>query len=224
MTETRSKLKHGMKLFAPAKKGSKFFHLDSALLSRRVYPQLAAAFKNAADMIIDLHLSVEGGSHHDTLQFPVLYLYRHCLELQLKDMVLLGIRVHFFSEADIEKILDKEVGGKTRKGIISKHELCPLWTKAERLILHSYPKDDQAQVAKSMIHEIHRIDPDGETLRYDRKKGTLEWRGYENLPSTIDIATLRTNMDLLYCYLDNSYAGIADEWAESQHATEYTTE
>ena len=210
MSDTKPKLRKGMKLFAAAKKGSKHFHLRHALLSRPIYPKHAAAFKIAADMILDLHLSAEGGPHHDNLLFPVLYNYRHCLELQLKDFVLLGVRVNFFSEAELEKVF--ETGGETRKGIINEHRLPPLWRETKRLILHSYPKDAaQAQVAEAMINEFHGIDPDGQTLRYDRKTGTQELRGYEKLPPTLDVATLRSNMDLLYSYLDGSYAGILDE-------------
>jgi hypothetical protein len=174
VADSKSKLKKGMKLFAAAKEG-KFFHLQSALLSSPIYPQHAEAFKTAADMIIDWHLAAKRGPHHDTLIFPVLYLYRHCLELKLKDLVLLGIRTDFFDEAETAKILDE------KNGVYGKHELCPLWTKAKRLILHSYPKDDEAQVAESMINDFHQIDMDGQTLRYDRKKGTLALRRYENL-------------------------------------------
>jgi hypothetical protein len=159
------KLKKGMKALACTKQG-KFFHLQWARMSARIYPNHSEAFKVAADMILDSHQSTIGGPHHDTLLFPVLYLYRHCLELKLKELVLLGVRIEFFELAKVAENLEK-------------HRLCPLWTKAKRLILHSYPKDEEAQAAEGIINEFHRIDPDGQTLRYDRKKGTLELRPYK---------------------------------------------
>ena len=102
--------------------------------------------------------------------------------------------------------------------ILEKHELCPLWTKAKRLILDNYPKDDEAQAAEAIINEFHRVDPDGQTLRYNRKKGTLELRRYKELPSHIGVADLRTRMDSVYDYLDNCYAGILDWWDAGQQA------
>lgn len=213
MSNLIPKLKKGMKAFVHTKQG-KFFHLQSALLSSPIYPQHAEAFKTGADMILDSHQSAKRGPHHDTLVFPVLYLYRHCLELKLKDLVLLGVRTHFFDLAEVEKILDE------KNGIIGKHELCPLWTKAKRLILNSYPNDDEAQIAESIINNFDLIDKDGQTLRYDRKKRTLELQRYENLPRYIDIANLRKTMASVYHYLERSYDGILDWWDESQQCNE----
>jgi hypothetical protein len=75
MTATTTKLKKGMKAFTYTNKG-KSFHLQSTKLSP-MYPQHAKAFKIAADMILDSHEAAVKGSHHDTLLYPVLYLYRH---------------------------------------------------------------------------------------------------------------------------------------------------
>jgi hypothetical protein len=204
MSDSIPKLKKGMKAFACTKQG-KFFHLQSALLSSPIYPQHADAFKIAADMILDSHQSAEQGPHHDALLFPVLYLYRHCLELKLKDLVLLGVRTHFFDSAEVVEILGE-------------HELCPLWTRAKRLMLDSYPNDNEAQVAESIINDFHQIDKDGQTLRYDRRRGTLQLRRYEKLPRYIGVANLRTTMDSVYHYLDKSYGGILDWWDASQQA------
>jgi hypothetical protein len=204
MTDSIPKLKKGMKALACTEQG-KFFHLQSALLVTPIYPQHAEAFKIAADMILDSHQSAKLRPHRDALLFPVLYLYRHCLELKLKDLVLLGARIRFFELAKVA-------------GILEKHGLCPIWTKAKELILDSYPKDNEAQAAEAIINEFHRVDPDGQTLRYDRKKGTLELRRYKELPSHIGVADLRTRMDSVYHYLDKCYAGILDWWDAGQQS------
>ena len=204
MSDSIPRLKKGMKALACTKRG-KFFHMRAALMSTPIYPQHAEAFKVAADMILDSHQSAKRGPHHDTLLFPVLYLYRHCLELKLKDLVLLGVRIHLFELAEVARILEK-------------HELCPLWTKAKRLIRENYPEDDEAQAAEAIVNEFHRVDPDGQTLRYDRKRGTLEPRRYKELPSHIGVVDLRTRMDSVYHYLDRCYAGILDWWDAEQQA------
>jgi hypothetical protein len=221
------KLKSGMKLFVPGTNAGKFFHFHSAVISSPIYPPLPEAFKRAADMILDAHLAAKG-SHNDILLFPVLYLYRHCVELKLKDLLLLGICSGFFNKATADKILDKD------KGIIGKHALCALWNKARDLLAHHYPSELQLKVAESMINDLHQIDPDGQTLRYDREKGTLKLRRPKykhegkvrphpvyNVPETIDIENLRQSFDRLYEYLESRYGGILDWWHAGQQATDW---
>lgn len=216
------KLKRGMKLFAAGTNAGKFFHLQHAVLTSPVYPPLAGAYKLAADMILDSHLATRG-SHHDILLFPVLYLYRHCVELRLKDLLLFGILSQFFNKATADKILDK------KNGILYQHRLCALWNKARDLLAHHYPRDSQLKVAESMINDLHQIDPDGQTLRFDRVKDTLRLRRPRfkqggprgpvyKIPETIDIANLRQSMDRLYAYLENRYDGIVDWWDAGQQA------
>lgn len=216
------KLKPGMKLFVPGTKDGEFFDLHHAVMSAPIYPPLPGAFKLAADMILDAHVAAKG-SHNDKLLFPVLYLYRHCVELMLKHLVLLGIRSRFFDDAVADQILDED------EGIIGQHRLYPLWNKARDFLAHHYRSDAQIKVAESMINELHQIDKDGQTLRYDRVKGTLQLRRpkyrhfgdaqpqpvYE-IPETIHIANLRHSMDCLYAYLEGSYAGILEWWGEDR--------
>lgn len=219
------KLKKGMKLFISGNNDGKFFHLHSAVISSPIYPPLPGAFKLAGDMILDSHVAARG-EHRDSLLFPVLYLYRHCIELKLKDLLLVGIRCRFFDQAAIDQILDE------KEGIIGQHPLCVLWNKVRDVLAHHYPNDEQLKVAESMINDLHQIDKDGQTLRYDRVKGTLQLRRPEyknlanrnqypvyNIPETIDIANLRQSMDVLYKYLENRYDGILDWWDAGQQAT-----
>ena len=218
------KLKPDMKLFVPGTNAGKFFHFHHAVISSPIYPPLAGAFKLAADMIIEAHLAAKG-SHNDILLFPVLYLYRHCVELKLKDLLRLGICSRFFDAAAAEKILNKD------KGIMGKHYLCKLWNMARELLAHHYQSDLQLKVAESMINDLHQIDTDGQTLRYDREKGTNKLRRpkYEhdggprpypvyNIQDTIDIANLRQSMNCLYAYLESSYDGILSWWDARQTA------
>ncbi len=218
------KLKTGMKLFVRGTNDAKFFHLNHAVMSSPIYPPLPGAFKLAADLILDAHLAAKG-SHNDILLFPVLYLYRHCVELKLKDLLLLGIRTRFFDEPAADKILDED------EGIIGQHPLCALWNLAKNLLGHHDQNNTQLKVAESMINDLHQIDKDGQTLRYDRVKGTLQLRRPKykhlgdaqphpvyNIPETIDIANLRQSMHCLYAYLECSYDGILGSWDAGQQA------
>ena len=218
------KLKPGMKLFVPGTNAGKFFHLHSAVLTAPISSPLPGAFKLAADMIIKEHIDAKE-SHSDRLLFPVLYLYRHCMELKLKALLLLGIRTGFFTGVAADVILDES------EGIIGQHRLSALWNKAKEFLAHSYKNDPQITIAESMINDLHQIDIDGQTLRYDREKGTLRLRRPKfeqfgekqphpvyRIPETIDIANLRQSMDCLFAYLVVSYDGILDWWDACQQA------
>jgi hypothetical protein len=222
--QSSPKLKPRMKLFVRGNNAGKSFQLHHAVMSSPIYPPLPGAFKLAADMILDAHLAAKG-SHNDILLFPVLYLYRHSVELKLKDLLLLGIRAGFFDDEAAGKILDDD------HGIIGQHRLCALWNKARDLLAHHYQNGSQLKVAESMMGELHQIDKDGQTLRYDRVKGTLQLRrpSYKHLsdaqpetvydiPETIDAMNLRNSMDCLYAYLERSYDGILDSWDAGQQA------
>lgn len=86
MTET--KLRKGMKAFTASKTG-KFFHVQSTLLTP-FYPGHAEAFMLAADMVLDSHETATTRPHNDQLLYPTIYLYRHSLELKLKELILLS--------------------------------------------------------------------------------------------------------------------------------------
>src|SRR4051794_33094186 len=112
MTTTPT-LKKGMKAFAYVE-GEQFFHLQSAKLPP-MWSHHADAFKEMADLALDRYEANVRGPHNDKLLSPVLYSYRHCLELKLKDIVLLGVRCRDIALADVQEPLGE-------------HPLCPLWT------------------------------------------------------------------------------------------------
>lgn len=192
-----AKLRKGMKAFSATKAG-KFFHVQSTLLTP-FYPGHAEAFKVAADKILEAHESATG-RHNDELLYPTIYLYRHCLELKLKDLILLGVRCGNFALDDA-----------TRE-TLGKHELSKLWTKAKRFLLLHYPEDsDQVSVVESVVQEFHQIDKDGQTMRYDRDTG-LRKRKYDHVPTHIGVGNLRDTMGKVYSFLDRRYGGVLDWW------------
>lgn len=181
-------LKKGMKAFAVPKKGGKFFHVRSTLLKRFLTSGHSSTFKEAADLILETHLSSKG-PHRDSFLYPVAYLYRHGLELALKELVILCVVAEHYELEDVEDILDK-------------HALCPLWNKAKSLILEWEPDDKKAAFAEAVINEFHHLDKDGQTLRYDRKKGTFKYTDYTKLlPSHVDVDNLLSTTQALFDYL-----------------------
>lgn len=115
--------KKGTKAFVPAKTDAKYFYLPSLFMGLPIH---AEAFKTAAEMLLDVHLSEKRGPSRDTLLLPVIYLYRHGLELKLKDLVRVGARRDFFDSEKVTKVLEG-------------HSLAKLWTKVKQLLDEAAP-------------------------------------------------------------------------------------
>ena len=184
-------------------RASKFFHRDSSIPTP-IDSRHPDAFKLAGDMILDAHESAEARPHNDHLVYPVLYLYRHCLELKLKELVALGVRTGDLKVVEVKKILGK-------------HDLKDLWQRAKFLIRKSYPKDTGKLTAiQAVILKYHQFDDDGQKLRYDRDKDR-KLRPYRaTLPSHFTVGELRAEMQSTYEYLGNAHAGIAEHWDAMQ--------
>jgi hypothetical protein len=195
MTTTTPKLKKGMKAFAYVE-GEKFFHLQSTMRPP-MWSRHADAFKEMADLALDRHEADVHG-HNDKLLYPVLYNYRHCLELKLKDILLLGVRCNDIALDDVHDLLGE-------------HPLWPLWVNAKQFLAKHHAGDENLRVIEKVIQEFHQIDRDGQTLRYDRRKD-LKKRTYDRLPKYISVGNLRKTMDAVYSRLVFMYAGIEDWW------------
>lgn len=194
MTSSKPKLKKGLKAFVAPKRG-KFFHRDWTLLTP-FYPQHADAYKLAADTIIDAHLAAPKHPHNDRLLYPVLYLYRHCLELKMKDVVRLGVRCGHFKASDVKQILGR-------------HWLDRLWERAKDFLAANGCHPTDLTEIENVVKEFITVDEDGNTLRYDRDTQS-KLREYKNIPTHIWPSHLRNTMETVYNYLESNHAGITD--------------
>jgi hypothetical protein len=186
--------KKGDKLFVEeASPNERAFHLRSYMYSRN---QHAVAFKAAADMVIQGAEQASRGKYRDDLLYPVAYLYRHALELKLKEIVRYGIQMHCYKEANVEKILGQ-------------HNLCRLWTKAKLAITHRWPDGDLAPVkaVEAVVNEMHQTDRNGQKWRYGTDKDGRPNR-HEALPKFVSLKSLRKTMNNVFTFLDACGDGI----------------
>ncbi len=181
--------------FSWPRKGQKAFGLpDRPALEAFFMPPDGAylvGFKRAGDMIVAA--AQAEGQHPDDLFFPVAYLYRHHLELMLKELVGLGVRV-----GSLEGCED----------CLGQHNLHKLWNKAKQLIMEVWPDSpvDDLNGTEQMILEFHKLDPTGQAFRYARDKhGAPHLQG---APQRIDLNKLKAAVDSVSTFLDASYAGI----------------
>ncbi len=184
--------KKGDKLFSNEGDGH-YFHLDSIWWNN---PGYSRYFKEAADILIEANETSLGKPYRDELFFPVCYLYRHCLELKLKEIVRLGI---------VLRVLSRKEG----KEALNNHNLAKLWTKAKKPIDDCWPNGDQTDIkaVEAIINEFHQADRTGQAFRYQTDRDGRLYR-HTDLPKHIDIAVLKQTMDAAYTFLDACYDGL----------------
>lgn len=181
--------KRGDKAFVAAPEG-RDIHVPSIQSFPWTFPQHAAAFKTAAETIIEACETGPRASHPDELFFPVAFLYRHCFELKLKDLIRVGICLRFFQPDDMEW---------TSKA----HGLAQLWTPVRRLLINEWPDEDPTPLlaTEAVIHELHEADPTGQVFRYDRDTEGDPHR-HEKLPEFVSLGNLRSTFDNVYAFLE----------------------
>lgn len=103
-------------------------------------------------------------SKMDTLVYPIIYLYRHYLEIKLKDLIRHGANI---TGTTIDEKLERELG---------EHNLMVLWNRFKPFFKEVSGYNDSFEDVKkgieSYINQIHAIDPKSFTFRYDRPKNS----------------------------------------------------
>src|SRR5882757_6410493 len=142
----------GMKLFVKGE-GEHAFYRTAAVWNHDYH---AEAFKKAAEMLLDAHLESNPTPYRDEIFLPIAFLYRHCLELRLKDIVQIGDQIDLCGNGDIKEALNG-------------HSLTRLWTFAKRAIVARWPDGDKDTVTavEAVVNEFHQIDPSGQAFRYE---------------------------------------------------------
>ncbi len=150
-----------------------------------------AGFRRAADMIVTTAESDDRNA--DDLFFPVACLYRHHLELMLKELVRLGTRLGAISGCE---------------SILGRHNLRELWNKVKQLIeetgLHS--SNGELKAVEHTLLEFERLDPTGQAFRYALDKNGRPH--LQNAPAVVDLNNLKSAVDAASLFLDAAYACI----------------
>lgn len=121
-------------------------------------------YRRAADILIR-HID-ESGRDQDFLVYPVVFLYRHHIELLIKQIIALALGL----ADEPEKYAYKK----------DDHNLNSLWSVAQRLVMEvddSYRPSDFRPV-KGVVKELHLADQRATDFRYARKNdGTRSLEG-----------------------------------------------
>lgn len=110
----------------------------------------ATGYKKAADIVVD---QVKNGiGYQDFLVYPVMFLYRHYLELAIKNLIFMG-----WSLLNIAP--DDDLGG---------HDIKRYWSKCDAL-LHQISPGDSIQALRDvgrLIDQFSKHDPISMAFRY----------------------------------------------------------
>ena len=126
-------------------------------------------YRRAADILIN-HID-ESGRDQDFLVYPVLFLYRHHLELLIKQII--GLALALAEDPDKHQYKKDD------------HNLNNLWPLAQKLILEvddSYRPSD-FKIVKEVVKALHQADERATDFRYARRNDgirSLEGINYVN--------------------------------------------
>jgi hypothetical protein len=164
-------------------------HLD--WLGNYTPSAMAEAFKDAADRVV---ISIRADVRHpDAFVYPVAYLYRHYLELQLKNVI-----------HQAANLLGKRLGKRELFG----HDLQRLWRRARSLILEVWPGGEATHLAPidQAVQEFAELDFDGQCFRYFENRDNQ--RNLQNSPRILSLDNLMDRMDEAFEILSGCELGI----------------
>lgn len=143
--------------------------------------QYAKMYEDAADLIVYARQCEidEQHNHADSYFVPVMFMYRHSIELLLKITVRELIKGRLIND---EPEIQKQLG---------LHDIARLWAICKPGIENRWPDGDKNILdnVESILRDIYKFDPNGQGLRYSRqKKGG---KTYQNYPKIVRLELLK---------------------------------
>lgn len=172
-------------------------------------------YKEAADRLTS---GIDAGQHgKDMLVFPILFLYRHYLELSIKSQI-----------RECQLLLDIECpphpkSGEQRILASQGHDLVGLWKYLQQLVPHIYPTlpDSAASDIDRVVSAFTNLDPRGDEARYP-----LTMSGQRTLPELHELNLRRLAEDVSLADVAFTQIGGGIDWEidQRQRAAEINAE
>ena len=150
------------------------------------YDAMSCQYRDAADALVKHVENGELGKHPEFVLFPVVYLYRHSLELKLKAL--------------LEIIADS--GAIEQTDLTNTHGLVKLWQIIKPKLIERWPDADKKPLnnVEALLTDFHKIDKTGQSLRYHITKDGADTR--EKLPRIIRLDLMKSAFAEMYSLLD----------------------
>lgn len=136
----------------------------------------AWGFKRAADILAEHVLANWTGG--DLMIYPIIFLYRHHLELSLKEIIIKG-----------NELLDEQIKLK------NVHSLCELWSDCRTVLQRIDVAIDipATEAFEANIRQLDQIDPESMSFRYPVTKN-----GTPTLPTSLDSVDLQNMQKVVH--------------------------
>ena len=127
------------------------------------YPYVAG-YKDAADKVI----GATQNEYFDSLVYPIMFLYRHYLEIMLKQMLWEFRSLQMY----IEKYhgnMEYSTGYSEKNDPILKHDLMNIWKEVRKLIEKAWNEEEDLSFLADVelrVYEFHTIDQGSFAFRY----------------------------------------------------------
>jgi len=159
---------------------------------------LASAFKECGDKIIDELDKTNNRRHADIYFFPIGYLYRHALELKMKQIIRLALNMDLLKE------------NKKIREVLDGHALYPLWNYVKRSAKKFWPDSTghELETVERVIQALHNMDKTGQRLRYT--KSTDGKSTFSSLPESVDLLQFRDVFAGVFNLLDGCEEGFSE--------------
>ena len=137
---------------------------DAQLESDRNWYPYVAGYKDAADKVID----TTENEYFDNLVYPIMFLYRHYLEIMIKQMLLefRSLQFHLNRYYGNTEYCPEFSKGKDP---IMKHDLMSIWKELRELMEESWSDEEELSFLTDVecrIKEFHDIDQGSFAFRY----------------------------------------------------------
>lgn len=117
----------------------------------------AAGYRQASEILLQRFLDDPDGTagDRDSLVLPILFLFRHYLELRFKDILVYG----------------QLLSGQQAQWLLG-HPLDDLWAETQKIVKATYGADVPQEFAKveECVTDLTQLDADSQSFRYPRDK------------------------------------------------------
>lgn len=164
----------------------------------------ADGYKKAGDILVENIVAGAYSDDRNTLIYPIVFLYRHCIELYLKSIIYEGNQLLF----------GKPVAWREH------HDINKLWIECRTVLENLWPEASREPLENidTCLKEFFEVDPNSFSFRYHVKKRDDEDKkdgkpiGKPSLPNltTINVKHLSEVVDEIYEILSGSSIAISE--------------
>lgn len=163
-----------------------------------------SGYEKATELLVKEVL--KSNSNIDTLIYPIMFSYRHYLELCFKELSWLCKQVIKDKPSFIIKVKGEKKFEKYDNNV---HGLSPCWQSVLndlRIIDGDLPKSTVSQINKT-VDEFQKLDPNGQSFRYPENRdwvNTLDGQRFINLNSVANnFSETRDRVNQLLIWVDS---------------------